>query len=92
MSQELDTQFMQAKDDVVKLSKAPDNQMKLKLYALFKQATDGDYTNGKKPGMMDLAGKFKYEAWKQVEGLSLDEAKQQYIDLVKQLQAADAGN
>lgn len=91
MSDELDAQFLQAKEDSVKLSKAPDNDVKLRLYALYKQATTGDYTNGKKPGVLDVIGKFKYEAWKQLAGISQDEAKQSYIDLVKELQAADAG-
>ena len=91
MSEEIEAQFAQAKDDSVKLSKAPENDVKLKMYALFKQSTAGDYTNGKKPGLMDIAGKFKYEAWKLNEGMSQDDAKQAYIDLVKELQAADAG-
>lgn len=89
MSDDVNAQFLQAKDDSVKLSKAPDNETKLKMYALYKQATVGDYTLGKKPGMLDMAGKFKYEAWKMNEGLSQDEAKQKYVDLVKELQAAD---
>ncbi|NIA16361.1 MAG: acyl-CoA-binding protein [Nitrospiraceae bacterium] len=91
MSEEVDAQFEQAKEDSVKLSKAPENDVKLKMYGLFKQATAGDYTNGKKPGLMDIAGKFKYEAWKLNEGMSQDGAKQAYVDLVKELQAADAG-
>lgn len=89
MTNDLDAQFTQAKEDVVKLSKAPDNEAKLKLYGLFKQATEGDYTHGKQPGMLDLAGKFKYEAWKMNEGMSQDDAKLKYVELVKQLQAAD---
>jgi acyl-CoA-binding protein len=90
MSGDLQAQFLQAKDDVVKLSKAPDNDVKLQLYALFKQATEGDYTNGKKPGMMDFVGKVKYEAWKKHEGTSKEAATQKYIDLVAGLKAADA--
>ena len=90
MSGDLQAQFLQAKDDVVKLSKAPDNDVKLQLYALFKQATEGDYTNGKKPGMMDFVGKVKYETWKKLEGLSKEEATQKYIDFVNSLKAADA--
>jgi acyl-CoA-binding protein len=90
MSGDLQAQFLQAKDDVVNLSKAPDNEVKLQLYALFKQATEGDYTNGKKPGMMDFVGKVKYEAWKKHEGMSKEAATQKYIGLVAGLKAADA--
>lgn len=90
MSGDLQAQFLQAKDDVVNLSKAPGNEVKLQLYALFKQATEGDYTNGKKPGMMDFVGKVKYEAWKKHEGMSKEAATQKYIGLVAGLKAADA--
>ena len=76
MSGDLQAQFLQAKDDVVNLSKAPDNEVKLQLYALFKQATEGDYTNGKKPGMMDFVGKVKYEAWKKQGKMGWVEASQ----------------
>ena len=89
MSEDLNALFLQAKDDVVKLSKAPENDVKLKLYAMFKQATEGDYTNGKKPGMLDIAGKFKYEAWKMNAGMSKEDATKAYIKLVEDLKAAD---
>lgn len=91
MPEELDAQFLQAKEDVVKLSKAPENDVKLKLYGLFKQATEGDYTNGQKPAIWDLAGKFKYESWKMNAGMSMTDAKQKYVELVKGLQEADKG-
>jgi acyl-CoA-binding protein len=39
--------------------------------------------------MMDFVGRAKYDAWKELSGKSLDEAKQAYIDLVAQLKAAD---
>lgn len=88
MSEDLQTQFDQASQDVLKLSKAPDNAAKLQLYTLFKQATVGDCA-GERPGMLDFLGRIKYDAWKQLEGTSKDLAMQKYVDLVKQLQAAD---
>lgn len=90
MSEELNATFLQAKDDVTKLSKAPDNDVKLQLYGLFKQSTEGD-VQGDRPGMMDFVGRAKYDSWKQHEGKSLDEAKQEYIALVEKLKAEDAG-
>lgn len=90
MSGDLQAQFLQAKDDVVRLSKAPDNDVKLQLYALFKQATEGDYTHGKKPGMMDFVGKIKYETWRKLEGMSTMDATQKYVELVGSLKSADA--
>ena len=45
----------------------PANDLKLEMYALFKQATEGDL-KGKKPRMLDLVGKAKYRAWAKVKG------------------------
>mmetsp|Transcript_12099 Transcript_12099/g.15823 ORF Transcript_12099/g.15823 Transcript_12099/m.15823 type:complete len:96 (-) Transcript_12099:256-543(-) len=54
------------------------NDHKLKLYSLFKQATIGN-VNTSRPGMFDIAGKAKWDAWKSLEGIDQEEAKQQYI-------------
>jgi len=89
MSEELKARFKQASDDVTKLPKAPDNDVKLKLYALYKQGAQGDCA-GPRPGVMDFVGKVKYDAWKNLEGTSQEDAMQQYIDLVESLKAASA--
>ena len=89
MSDELTAKFEQASKDVTELSEAPDNVAKLKLYALYKQSSTGDCT-GSRPGMMDFVGRAKYDAWKELEGKTQDEAKQLYIDFVEELKAADA--
>lgn len=89
MSDDLTARFEQASQDVTQLSEAPDNAAKLKLYALYKQATAGDCT-GSRPGMMDFVGRAKYDAWKELEGNSQDEAKEKYIAFVEELKAADA--
>ena len=81
---DLDADFAQAQDDVTKLTDDPGNEAKLKLYALYKQATSGD-VSGKKPGMLDMVGRAKYDAWGKVKGLSADEAKQRYIAYVAEL-------
>ena len=90
MSDDLTARFEQASDDVTKLSAAPDNMAKLRLYAMYKQAAKGD-CEGKRPGMMDMVGRAKFDAWDALKGTSQDEAKQQYIDFVEELKAADAG-
>lgn len=56
----------------------PSNEMKLTMYALFRQAQDGDVT-GKRPGMMDVVSRYKYDAWAAVKGLSREEAMRRYI-------------
>jgi acyl-CoA-binding protein len=67
-----------------KLSERPDNATLLKIYALYKQATQGDNAE-KKPGFSDLVGRAKWDAWEKVKGTSNEEAMQQYIDLIQSL-------
>ena len=67
-----------------KLSERPDNDTLLKIYALYKQATQGDNSE-KKPGFSDLVGRAKWDAWEKVKGTSTDDAMQQYIDLIQSL-------
>ncbi len=57
------------------------NDTLLELYALYKQATAGD-ASGPRPGMMDLRGRAKYDAWAQRKGMTKDAAMQAYVDLV----------
>ncbi|HEY3520371.1 MAG TPA: acyl-CoA-binding protein [Rhodanobacteraceae bacterium] len=83
---ELSTEFDQAAADVKQLSKRPDNDTLLKLYALYKQGSQGDVC-GPKPGFFDFVGTAKYEAWAQLRGMSAEEARQKYIELVRKLEA-----
>lgn len=57
------------------------NDVMLALYALYKQATAGDAT-GSRPGMLDLRGRAKYDAWAKHKGTSRDAATEAYIALV----------
>ncbi len=83
---ELQTQFEQAVADSKNISKRPTNEQLLKLYALYKQATEGD-TTGTRPGMFDFKGQAKYDAWAKEAGTTQEQAKQQYIELVASLKA-----
>ena len=85
-SGDLKQQFEQAKKDVQDLSERPDNDTLLRLYALYKQGSDGD-VSGDKPGFFDFVGTAKYEAWSKLKGTSQDEAMQKYVALVKKLGA-----
>lgn len=76
--------FEAAVADSKKLSERPSNDILLKLYALYKQATDGD-VEGKRPGFTDMVGRAKYDAWAALKGTASDAAKQQYVDLVNSL-------
>ena len=69
------------------LAKTPATADLLELYALFKQATSGDI-GGARPGMLDLKGRAKYDAWAQKRGLSSAEAQAKYVALVERLKLA----
>ena len=81
---EINSQFEQAAIAVKSLPERPDNDTMLQLYALFKQGSSGD-VSGDKPGFFDFVATAKYEAWERIKGLSQDDAKNQYIDLVRKL-------
>ena len=66
------------------LPEKPDNMTLLKIYSLYKQATEGD-VEGKRPGFTDMVGRAKYDAWAAVKGQSKDEAMQAYVDLIESL-------
>jgi diazepam-binding inhibitor (GABA receptor modulating acyl-CoA-binding protein) len=57
------------------------NDVMLDLYALYKQATAGDAAGGR-PGMLDLRGRAKYDAWARHKGMTKDAAMERYIALV----------
>jgi acyl-CoA-binding protein len=80
----VDALFEQAQVDVKALPEKPGNMTLLRLYALFKQATEGDI-HGDKPGFTDLAGKYKYDAWTSLKGTAQDVAKERYVELVESL-------
>lgn len=85
MNPELQSRFEQAAASAQKLASRPDNDTLLQLYALYKQATAGD-ASGKRPGMFDVVGRAKFDAWAGMKGLAKDTAMQQYIDLVETLE------
>jgi len=61
----------------------PSNALKLEMYALYKQATEGDIS-GKKPGITDPVGRAKYGAWEKIKGMASEQAMQNYIDRVEE--------
>lgn len=76
--------FKVAQDKVKTLSARPSNDTLLALYSLFKQATEGD-VQGKRPGLLDLKGRAKHDAWTGRAGLSRESAMEQYVALVDTL-------
>ncbi|MCK0536201.1 acyl-CoA-binding protein [Alcanivorax quisquiliarum] len=80
------TAFEQAQRDVKTLTRRPDNNDLLFLYAHFKQGSEGD-VRGKRPGMLDMVGRAKYDAWAKLKGMDSEQAMQRYIDKVNALLA-----
>jgi len=83
MANEPSADFRAAVDRVNGQSTDPGNDTKLRMYALYKQATQGDVT-GKRPGFTNPVGRAKYDAWAAVKGMPAGEAEAAYI------KAADA--
>lgn len=80
--------FDEAQKRVQSLKSRPNNDTLLELYALYKQGTEGD-VSGKRPGMLDVKGRAKYDAWNGRKGMGKDAAQNAYVALVEKLVAAD---
>ncbi len=82
---DLKKQFEAAAANSKNLSERPDNATLLKIYALYKQGSNGDNTD-KKPGFGDMVGRAKWDAWNALKGTSQEDAMQQYVDLIQSLE------
>ncbi|TNY23023.1 acyl CoA binding protein-domain-containing protein [Rhodotorula diobovata] len=52
---------------------------KLELYSVYKQATEGDI-KGSRPGLLDILGRAKWDAWNKRRGTSQLEAERLYVE------------
>ncbi|XP_041057451.1 acyl-CoA-binding protein [Carcharodon carcharias] len=76
--------FEKAAEEVKQLKLKPSDDEMLLIYSLYKQATVGD-VNTDRPGMFDLKGKAKWDAWNERKGTSKEEAMKMYISKVQEL-------
>lgn len=83
---DLQTRFEQAAEEVQRLPSKPDNKILLQLYALYKQATQGN-VSGNRPGFTNPVGRAKHDAWARLRGRSQEAAMEEYIALVRRLQS-----
>lgn len=81
---DLKSQFEAAVARSKELDERPDNATLLKIYSLYKQATEGDAT-GLRPSFTDMVARAKWDAWNAHKGKSADQAMQAYIDLIDSL-------
>jgi len=76
--------FENSVDCVLRLSKEPSSEDKLLLYGLFKQATVGDVNNDC-PSIFYSIARMKWHAWNTHRGKTTDQAKSEYIIVMKRL-------
>ena len=67
----------------------PDNDTLLALYSLYKQGSVGD-CSGTRPGVMDVVGRAKFDAWMARKGAARDAAMSEYVALVTRLKQEDS--
>lgn len=78
-------QFDQAVSRSKTLSEKPGNDILLQLYALYKQASEGDVNIEAPTNMFDFVAKAKFNAWESIKGKTKESAMQEYVDLVSKL-------
>lgn len=86
MTQEdLDIRFQEAVELASKMTQASLPQdVQLRLYALYKQSTLGTL-DLKQNSSFHLRDAFKTNAWMQISHLTIDNAKEQYIEMIQSL-------
>lgn len=77
-------QFDAAVERSKTFTKRPTNEELLRLYGLFKQATEGDAT-GDRPGGFDFKAIAKFDAWEELKGKTKEQAMTEYVNLVNDL-------
>ena len=73
--------FQKAAESVKTIHTKPSDELMLEIYGLYKQVTVGDCKTSR-PGMLDLKGKAKWDAWNALKGVSSEAAEKKYITLV----------
>ena len=82
---DLTQEFEQAIADSKLLPEKPSNDVLLKIYSLYKQATEGDFSGEMPSNPFDIVGIAKANAWKEQGGKPKEEAMKEYISLILQL-------
>jgi diazepam-binding inhibitor (GABA receptor modulating acyl-CoA-binding protein) len=80
----LSKRFERSSRRVWRLKEKPDDSTLLNLYALYKQATEGD-AKSPRPIPDGMAGLAKWRAWRKLRGTSVEEAMERYCELVDSL-------
>jgi len=82
---DLDIRFAEAVEIALTMTQASLPQdVQLRLYAFYKQATFGTAIYNQSENF-DLRNAFKTNAWMQISYMSIDEAKENYIEIINSL-------
>lgn len=83
---ELEIRFLEAVEIASKMSQSELPQdVQLRLYAYYKQATSSGTMNYNYSSDFDLRNAFKTNAWFQIRHLTIDEAKERYIESIHEI-------
>lgn len=82
--EDLDKKFWQHVDEGNKMSPQTADNM-LIAYGFFKQATLGDNLNERPTESSNVIETFKHDAWKRLEGMPQNEAKEKYIQIIHEM-------
>ncbi len=81
---DLDTLFQDAYEKASNMTEALPQDVMLRIYAYYKQATSGE-ANQAYYQSFDLRNAFKMNAWMQVQHLTPDQAKLLYIETINSI-------
>jgi diazepam-binding inhibitor (GABA receptor modulating acyl-CoA-binding protein) len=80
----IDKKFIYACSQVNRLREKPNDTELLALYGYYKQSLCGDNTS-QKPNILNIKERKKWISWNNVKGVTTDQAKVEYYDLVNKL-------
>ena len=86
--EEINEMFNISANAIKSIKNKPNDEILLKLYSLFKQATIGDI-NIECPNIYEIKSKLKWESWNKMKGKSKNDAMIEYISLVHDLLEKD---
>ncbi|MBA2499347.1 MAG: acyl-CoA-binding protein [Chitinophagaceae bacterium] len=86
---DLKEKFENAVAESKNLTHKPGNDTLLQLYSHYKQAIEGDVKSDAPANPFDFANKAKYDAWSGLKGKSIENAMQEYVDLVEKLKGKE---
>jgi len=83
---DMDKAFLEAYEKASGTDKKLAVDIKLLIYAYYKQATSGNAHQFTTNNDIDLVKAFKFNAWQQISHLTKEEAKQEYINLINSIE------